>query len=91
MEQKNEKRLRIGIVGIIVENRNEVSRVVNQILTDYGYIIKGRMGLPNLTENFCAISLIVEGTNEDVGAMTGKLGRIKGVKVSSTFIKKEKL
>ncbi|HAV93034.1 TPA: CopG family transcriptional regulator [candidate division WOR-3 bacterium] len=80
---------RVGVVGIIVENRAESANAVNNILTDYGFIVRGRMGIPNLTENVCAISLIVEGTNEDIGAMTGRLGKIKGVKVSSTFIKKE--
>lgn len=82
--------LRIGVVGIIVENRTDSAISVNKILTDYGFIVRGRMGIPNLSENICAISLIVEGTNDDIGAMTGKLGRINGVKVSSTFIKKEK-
>ncbi|MGE3062955.1 MAG: TM1266 family iron-only hydrogenase system putative regulator [bacterium] len=80
---------RVGVVGIIVENRADTAVKVNQILTDYGFIVRGRMGIPNLSDNICAISLIVEGTNEDIGAMTGKLGRLAGVKVSSTFIKKE--
>ncbi|PIP13080.1 MAG: CopG family transcriptional regulator [bacterium (Candidatus Stahlbacteria) CG23_combo_of_CG06-09_8_20_14_all_34_7] len=80
---------RIGVVGIIVEDRSDTAREVNQILTDFGYIVRGRMGIPNLSKNICAIALIVEGTNEDIGAMTGKLGRLKKVKVSSTFIKKE--
>lgn len=80
---------RIGVVGIIVENRADSAGRVNQILTDYGFLVRGRMGLPNLTENVCAISLIVDGSNEEIGAMTGKLGRIAGVKVASTFIKKE--
>jgi len=31
------------------------------------------MGIPNIGDNFCAISLIVEGTNEEIGAMTGNL------------------
>ncbi|MEO0234850.1 MAG: TM1266 family iron-only hydrogenase system putative regulator [candidate division WOR-3 bacterium] len=90
MEENKKDDLRIGVIGIIIENRLEQSHNVNQILTDYGYIIRGRMGIPNIGENFCAISLIVEGTNDDIGAMTGKLGRLKGVKVSSTLIKKEK-
>ncbi|HCP15926.1 TPA: CopG family transcriptional regulator, partial [candidate division WOR-3 bacterium] len=51
---------------------------------------RGRMGIPNIGDNFCAISLIVEGTNEEIGAMTGKLGRLNGVKVSSTLIKRRK-
>lgn len=80
---------RIGVVGIVVKNRSDAARKVNQILTDYGEIVKGRMGIPELDENVCAIALIVSGSNEEIGAMTGKLGQIKDVKVSTTFIKGE--
>ncbi|MDI6699924.1 MAG: CopG family transcriptional regulator [bacterium] len=90
MENFTKDDIRIGVIGIIIENRLEQSHKVNQILTDYGHIIRGRMGIPNIGDNFCAISLIVEGTNEEIGAMTGKLGRFNGVKVSSTLIKRRK-
>ncbi len=79
---------RIGIVGIIVKNRSSSARQVNDILGMYGDIIKGRMGIPALKDNLCAIALIVEGDNDRIGAMTGKIGQIQNVKVSSTFIKK---
>jgi len=80
---------RIGVVGIVVKNRSLGAKQVNQILTDYGDIVKGRMGIPELDENICAIALIVSGSNDIIGAMTGKLGQIKDVKVSTTFIKGE--
>lgn len=79
---------RIGSVTVIVQNRTESARRVNEVLGKYGDIVRGRMGIPSLKHNVCCISLIVEGTNEQIGAMTGQLGQIKDVKVSSSLIKK---
>jgi hypothetical protein len=42
------------------------------------------MGLPR-RGSVNVIALIIEGSNEDVGALTGKLGNLKGIKVRSTL------
>jgi putative iron-only hydrogenase system regulator len=78
---------RIGVVGIVVEDRNKAAQI-NTILSDYGDIIVGRMGIPHRERNLNVISLIVEGTNDKIGAMTGKLGNIKGVQVKSALSNK---
>lgn len=80
---------RIGIVGIIIRDRSGTAKIVNNILGDFGDVIKGRMGLPSVKRNICAIALVVEGTNDRIGAMTGKIGQIDGVRVSTTFMKEE--
>jgi len=38
---------RLGVVGIVVENRVENAPKVNSVLTEFGDIILGRLGLPN--------------------------------------------
>ncbi len=76
---------RLGVVGIIVESRDEYAPKVNNILTQYGNIIKGRLGLPYPERNISVISIIVDGTVEEIGALTGKLGMLKCVKVTSTL------
>lgn len=76
---------RIGVVGIVVENRKEISEKLNKILSDYGEIIIGRMGIPSKEYNLSMISLIVEGTSDQIGAMTGKLGNLKGVNLKSAL------
>ncbi|MDY6786637.1 MAG: TM1266 family iron-only hydrogenase system putative regulator [candidate division WOR-3 bacterium] len=78
---------RLGIVGIIIQDRSGSAKIVNRILGDFGDIIKGRMGLPSVKENICAIALVVEGTGDRIGAMTGRIGQIDGVRVSTTFMK----
>jgi len=74
---------RIAVIGIVIENREETAAKVNDIITSYGHLIVGRMGIPYKDRKISVISLIIDGTTDDIGALTGKLGNIKGVKVRS--------
>ncbi|WP_209454947.1 TM1266 family iron-only hydrogenase system putative regulator [Thermoanaerobacterium butyriciformans] len=78
-------RNRIAVIGILVQNRELTSEKVNHILSEYANIIVGRMGVPYKERNVSIISLIVDGTTDDIGALTGKLGSIEGVKVKSAI------
>ncbi|AEE90459.1 conserved protein of unknown function [Tepidanaerobacter acetatoxydans Re1] len=78
---------RIGVVGIVVEDL-ESANAVNSILHEYAQIIVGRMGIPYREKGVSVISLIVDGTSDEISAMTGKLGKIKAVSVKSAMTKK---
>lgn len=78
---------RIAVVGIIVENL-EMATEVNKILHTYSHIIVGRMGIPYRERGISVISIIVDGTSDELSAMTGKLGKISGVSVKSAMSKK---
>lgn len=78
-----EMQRRIAVVGLVIENREEAANRVNDILSKYGSLIVGRMGLPYREKNISIISLIVDGTPDDISSMTGKLGNVRGVKVRS--------
>lgn len=84
LEVKMEKR--IGVVGIVVENIESAEKV-NTVLHDFADIIVGRMGVPYKERGFSVISVIVDGTSDDISAMTGKLGKINGVNVKSALNK----
>lgn len=73
---------KIAIVGVIITNRTIVPEV-QSVLSDFGDIIIGRMGVPDKANGINAIALIVEGENEQLSAMTGKLGRLDSVSVKS--------
>jgi len=81
-----EEKRRLGVIGIVVENLEMAPRV-NQILSEYSTIIVGRMGIPYREKDVSVISLIVDGTTDQLGALTGKLGRISGVTVKSALAK----
>ncbi|SHK03669.1 putative iron-only hydrogenase system regulator [Geosporobacter subterraneus DSM 17957] len=78
---------RIGVVAIIVENKDSVE-LVNKLLSTYGDIIVGRMGVPYKEKQMSIISIIVDGTTDEIGALTGKLGRLQGVTVKSALTQK---
>lgn len=75
--------MKIGVIGIIITGSRESAEEVNKVLSAYGDIIAGRMGVPNKEEGVYAISVIVKGENEQISALSGKLGKIKNVKVKS--------
>ncbi len=77
---------RIGIVGIVIEEISCIEHV-NMILHEYAGIIVGRMGLPYRERGVSVISLIVDGSNDEISALTGKLGRITGAAVKSMITK----
>ena len=74
---------RVAVVGIIIDNREQAADKVNDILSNYGNLIVGRMGLPYEDRNLNIISLIVDGTNDQLGSLAGKLGNLNGVKVKT--------
>jgi putative iron-only hydrogenase system regulator len=45
------------------------------------------MGLPYRERGVSVISLIVDGSNDEISALTGKLGRITGASVKSMITK----
>ena len=75
--------MKIGVIGIIIERNKEVVQAVQALLSDNADIILGRMGIPDKVSGVSVISLIVKATNERISALTGKLGRLKSVKVKS--------
>jgi len=76
---------RLGTVIIKVENRTAAPRV-NEIISRHAEIVIGRIGLPRL-ENHSIISLILEGTTDQIGSLTGQLGRLDGIEVKSALLK----
>jgi len=80
---------RIGIVGIVVESPDCTDRV-NTVLHEYAGLIVGRMGIPYRERGVSVITLIVDGSNDDISALTGKLGRITGASVKSMVTKENR-
>lgn len=75
---------RVAIIGIIVENPDSVEKL-NTLLHDYSEIIIGRMGLPYPKKNVNIISLAVDGPQDSINALSGKLGNLEGVAVKIAY------
>lgn len=79
---------RIGIIGILIEDIACVN-TVNAILHEYAHLTIGRMGIPYREKGVSVISLIVDGSNDEISALTGKLGRVSGASVKSMVTKQK--
>lgn len=74
---------RMGMIGIFVRDRSEAAQQVNRYLSDFGEIVVARVGVPYRERGLSVISVIVDGTNDEIGALAGRLGSIPGVTVRS--------
>ena len=77
---------RIGIIGIVIEDPQRTEQV-NNILHQFAELFMGRMGIPCKERGIGVITLIADGTTDQLSALTGALGRIDGVSVKSMLSK----
>ncbi len=80
---------RIGVISIIIYDRHSAAQRINALLTDFGHLIIGRLGIPHQSRHIHIVAIIVEGSVEDIGALSGKLGMIPHVSVKSHVSKWE--
>ena len=73
---------RIGTITLLISDRSR-SREINEILSDFGDIILCRQGLPFHDRPVAVISLIVEGSVNQLNSICGRLGRIEGVQAKA--------
>jgi putative iron-only hydrogenase system regulator len=77
---------RIGVIAIVVDSR-DVTPQLNAILSEFASLIVGRMGIPYREKNLSVMSLIVDGDTDAIGALTGKLGNLRGVRIKTALTK----
>lgn len=75
---------RVAVIGIIVENEENVENL-NKILHEYGKHIVGRMGLPYREKGINIISIAVDAPQDVISALTGKIGRLQGVTAKTAY------
>ena len=75
---------RVAVISIIVEDFETVDKL-NALLHDYGRIIIGRMGLPYRARGIHIISIAVDGAQDVIAALAGKIGALPGVSVKTAY------
>ena len=75
---------RIGAVIILVGEGGDIHRI-NAIISEHSDMILGRQGIPLRDRSTSVISLVLEGNTDLIGSLTGKLGRLPGVRVKSVL------
>jgi putative iron-only hydrogenase system regulator len=77
---------RIGATVILIENKEFIDEM-NNIISMNSEIILARQGIPLRDKGINVITLIVEGSNDQINSLTGKIGRLKGVQIKSVLTK----
>ncbi len=80
---------RIGTVLILIEDKEQVE-LVNSIISKYSDIIIGRQGIRLFDASHGLISLVLKGSMDSIGGLTGKLGNISGINIKSVVLKSDK-
>jgi putative iron-only hydrogenase system regulator len=76
--------IRIGTAIIIIDDP-EKADILNRIISEHSALVLSRQGLPMRERGFSIISMVLEGTTDDLGALTGKIGKIDGVRIKSVL------
>ena len=77
---------RVAVIAIIIEN-SESAEGVNGILHNYRRYIIGRMGIPYREKGINIISVAVDAPEQEITALSGKIGRLKGVSAKTAYSK----
>jgi putative iron-only hydrogenase system regulator len=84
MEAKSK---RIGVISIIIHNREESAMKVNDTLYRHGESIIGRFGIPYDPKGIHVIALIVNGTIDEITGLTIELASLPDVDANSVLSK----
>ncbi len=77
---------RLASIAIIVENAESVTKL-NEILSQYGKYIIGRMGIPYHKKGISVISVVVDAPENIISALCGKLGMLPSVSAKAVYSK----
>lgn len=75
---------RIALIGIIVENMASIEQL-NHLLHEYGNYIIGRMGIPYREKGVNIISVAIDGPQDIINALSGKIGRLNGITAKTVY------
>ncbi len=78
---------RVAIIGIIVENPEQIEKI-NNILHSFSDYIIGRMGIPYREKNINIISIAIDAPQDVTSALSGKLGKLSGVSAKTAYAKR---
>ena len=81
---------RVAVVAIIVREAESVA-ALNELLHQYGAYIVGRMGVPYRERGVNIISVAMDAPENVISALSGKIGRLKGVTAKTVYAPEEAL
>ena len=75
---------RVAVLAIIVREPDSVA-ALNDLLHQYGAYIIGRMGVPYRERGVNIISVALDAPADAISALSGKIGRLKGITAKTVY------
>lgn len=75
---------RVAVMSIIVEQKESVA-ALNELLSQYGEYIIGRMGIPYRERKISILSVAIDAPQNEISTLSGKIGRLPGVTVKTAY------
>ena len=75
---------RVAVLAIIVRQPDSVA-ALNDLLHQYGAYIIGRMGVPYRERGVNIISVALDAPADAISALSGKIGRLKGITAKTVY------
>ena len=79
---------RIGAAVIIIKTHAAINKL-NRIVSEHAHIVIGRQGIPLQHKEINVITLVLEGSTDEIGSLTGQIGRLDGIQIKSVLLKDE--
>lgn len=76
---------RIGAALVLVNDKRSVPQL-NSLLSAHSDIIIARQGLPLSDRKVSVISLVLEGSTQQLNALTGPIGKLEGITVKAVMM-----
>ena len=82
---------KLAILAIVINKcEEEIINKVNSLLHEYRDIIVGRMGIPYKEREISLMSVMVDGPEDRINSLSGKLGMISYVSVKTAYANPKK-
>ena len=75
---------RVAVISIIIENPESVGEM-NELLHQYSKYVIGRMGIPYREKNISIVSIAIDAPQDEISALSGKIGKLKGVSSKTAY------
>lgn len=82
----NPTQSRIGLVGVAFGDAREALGSIETVLSAFPDLVVARMNLPQCTADTGLLTLVVNATTDEIGALAGQLGMLKSVRVKSLVL-----
>lgn len=78
---------RLGVISVLIRQSPMETPGLEPILTQYGGVILARFEHLAQDKGLKLLCLVVEASTNELGALTGKLGMLQGLRVKSILLR----